>query len=372
MRQALVRARRAAGRVHPNPAVGAVVVRGERVLGAGHTQAAGGPHAEVMALDAARRRHGGRALRGSTLAVTLEPCNHTGRTPPCTEAIVSAAVRRVWIGSRDPHPLVRGRGTRRLRRAGIEVVGGILEDECREHHRGFLSVHERGRPWVILKIAATLDGRLATSAGESRWITGARARDRVHSLREHVDAVLVGSETAVRDDPELTARRGGRERHRPIRVVVDSKLRLPRAARMVSGPDPERTWLLSSRAAPDRRRLALEAAGARVISVRRRGAHLDLAAAFEKLANEGLTTILVEGGGVLGAALLRSDLVDELHWFAAPAWLGGDARPALAELGIARLADRLELDEPRVSQLGGDLYIRGRVLRTGARGRKRR
>jgi diaminohydroxyphosphoribosylaminopyrimidine deaminase/5-amino-6-(5-phosphoribosylamino)uracil reductase len=325
-----------------------------------------------MALEAARRRHGARAVRGATLAVTLEPCNHTGRTPPCTEAILDAGIRRVWVGARDPHPLVRGRGFRRLRRGGVEVVGGVLEDACREHHRGFLAVHERGRPWVTLKLAATLDGRLATASGESRWITGAPARERVHALRSGVDAVMVGSRTALRDDPELTARRGGRVVHRPVRVVVDSRLTLPPTARMLRGVDPGRTWLLASRAAPARRRGALEATGARVLPVRRRGDHLALGAALERLGSEGLTTVLVEGGGVLAAALLRAGLVDELHWFAAPAWLGGDARPALAELGIARLAERVELDEPIVSRVGGDLYIRGRVRRRGARGRPRR
>jgi diaminohydroxyphosphoribosylaminopyrimidine deaminase/5-amino-6-(5-phosphoribosylamino)uracil reductase len=372
MRKALARARHAAGRVHPNPAVGAVVVRGSRVLGGGRTQEAGGPHAEVMALAAARRRHGAAALRGATLAVTLEPCDHTGRTPPCTEAILAAGIRRVWVGARDPHPRVRGRGFRRLRRGGVEVTKGVLEPACREHHRGFLSVHERGRPWVALKLAATLDGRLATVTGESRWITGARARERVHALRHRVDAVLVGSQTALRDDPELTARRAGRVSHRPIRVVVDSRLTLPPRARMLRGADPERTWVLAGRAAPERRRRALEAAGATVLPVRKRAGHLDLGSALERLASEGITTVLVEGGGVLAAALLRADLVDELHWFAAPAWLGGDARPALAELGIARLAERLELDEPIVSRVGGDLYIRGRVRPRGVRRRSGR
>ena len=372
MDRALSRARRASGRVHPNPAVGAAVVRGDRILGAGATRPPGGAHAEVVALESARRRHGASALRGATLVVTLEPCDHTGRTPPCTRAILDAGIRRVWVGARDPHPLVRGRGFRRLRAAGVEVVAGVREAACREHHRGFLAVHERGRPHVMLKLAATLDGRIATKGGESRWITGARARDRVHALRERIDAVMVGAETALRDDPELTARRGGRVRHRPVRVVVDSKLALPVGARMLRGADPERTWLLTSRGAPDRRRRALEAAGARILPVARRGAHLDLRRALGRLAEAGLTTVLAEGGGRLGAALLRADLVDELHWFAAPAWLGADARPALADLGIARLRDRIELDEPTVSRLGPDLYIRGRVRPRRTRGRSAR
>jgi diaminohydroxyphosphoribosylaminopyrimidine deaminase/5-amino-6-(5-phosphoribosylamino)uracil reductase len=372
MRKALALARGGSGRVHPNPAVGAAVVRGSRLLGVGRTQPPGGPHAEVVAIEEARRRHGARALRGATLAVTLEPCNHTGRTPPCTETILAAGLRRVWVGTRDPHPLVKGRGLRRLRRGGIDVEVGVLEPACREHHRGFLSVHERGRPWVLLKLAATLDGRIATRSGESRWITGEAARRRVHALRDQVDAVMIGSGTARRDDPELTARRNGRIVHRPIRLVVDSQLTLPARARMLRSGDPGRTWVLTSRDAPARRRRALERAGARLLDVRRRGGHLDLGRALESAGAEGLTTLLVEGGGQLAAALLRAGLVDELHWFAASAWLGGDARPALGDLGIGRLRDRLELDRPAVSRLGADLYIRGRIRPVRRSGRSMR
>jgi diaminohydroxyphosphoribosylaminopyrimidine deaminase/5-amino-6-(5-phosphoribosylamino)uracil reductase len=373
MRLALAQARRASGRTWPNPPVGAVVVRGERVLGRGYTRPPGGPHAEVVALDAARRRHGAAALRGATLAVTLEPCCFTGRTPPCTDAILAAGIARVLVGQRDPHPRVAGRGLRLLRARGVALATGVLEDACREQHQGFTSVLERGRPFVALKLAATLDGRIATARGESRWITGEAARARVHALRAVSDAVAVGSETARADDPELVARRDGRVVHRPVRVVFDAALTLPPRGRLARAPDPERTWVLAAPDAPAARRRALARAGVRVLDLPRRGGHLDLPRALAALAREGLTTLLVEGGGGLGAALLRAGLVDELHWFTAPSCLGADARPALGPLGVERLDARLALEDVEVRRLGADLYLRGRVARRpGGPGRRRR
>ena len=248
MRLALAQARRARGRSFPNPPVGAVVYRGDRVLGRGYTRPVGGPHAEVVAIERALRRHGARAVRGASLAVTLEPCCHVGRTAPCAELVVQAGLRRVVVGHIDPHRLVAGRGVRRLRREGAQVRVGVLEAECREQHRGFLSVCERGRPFVILKLASSLDGRIATASGESRWITGPEARAAVHRLRERVDAVMVGSGTALADDPELTARRAGRLVHAPVRVLVDSGLRVPPAAKLHRG-EAGRSWVLCARRA---------------------------------------------------------------------------------------------------------------------------
>ena len=238
MRQALAQARRSRGRTAPNPAVGAVVYRGDRVLARGRTQPAGGPHAEVVAIEAALRRHGARALRGASLAVTLEPCAHVGRTAPCTERVIEAGLRRVAVGHVDPYRAVAGRGVARLRRAGLEVRLGVLESECREQHRGFLSVCERGRPFVALKLASTLDGRIATARGESRWITGPASRALVHRLRERVDAVAVGAGTVRADDPELFARRDRRVVHRPLRVVFASQLRVPASSRLFRGSGP--------------------------------------------------------------------------------------------------------------------------------------
>jgi diaminohydroxyphosphoribosylaminopyrimidine deaminase/5-amino-6-(5-phosphoribosylamino)uracil reductase len=363
MRLALEQARRAEGSTFPNPPVGAVVYRGDRILGRGSTRPAGGPHAEIVAMENARRRHGRACLRGASLAVTLEPCCHQGRTPPCTEAVVAAGISQVAVGHRDPSREVGGRGLRRLRARGIRVEVGILEEACRYQHRGFLSCLERGRPWVALKLAASLDGRIATSRGESRWITGPRSRARVHQLRARADAILVGSATVRMDDPELTVRRDGRVVRRPIRVLVDSGLVAPAGSRLFGGDDAAHTWVLTSSRAPALRRRRLEAGGVRVLQVPRRGRHLDLSRGLARLAREGLTSILVEGGGGLAAALLRENLVDELHWFAAAALIGGDGRPAVAALRLARLSSRIRFELRSVRRLGEDLYLHGLTVR---------
>ena len=364
MRLALGQARRASGRTFPNPPVGAVVFRGDRVLARGFTRPAGSPHAEVVALDAATRRWGARGVRGASMAVTLEPCAHHGRTPPCARRVAESGLRRVYVGHRDPHVRVGGRGLRVLRRAGLDVQVDVLEEECREQHRGFLSVCERGRPFVSLKLAASLDGRIATASGESRWISGEAARARVHGLRARTDAIAVGSGTAVADDPELSARRGGRVVHRPVRVVVDSRLRLPLASRLLRS-EAERTWVLCASGAAAARRRAIEATGARLLDVPRRQGHLDLRRGLAALARAGLTDVLVEGGGGLAAALLREDLVDEIHWFVSAKLIGGDGRAALGPLSARSLASVPRLIDVRVRRVGEDLHLRGRIERTG-------
>jgi diaminohydroxyphosphoribosylaminopyrimidine deaminase/5-amino-6-(5-phosphoribosylamino)uracil reductase len=358
MQLALAQARRASGRTFPNPAVGAVVVRGERVLGAGETQPPGSAHAEVRAIRQAQRRHGERALQGATLAVTLEPCSHHGRTPPCTDAIRAAGVSRVWIGARDPHPLVSGRGIRALRRAGIAVVTGVCAEECAYQHRGFFSVQERGRPWVALKLAATLDGRIATARGESQWITGEEARAHAHRLRDEADAVMVGAGTARADDPSLTVRdRGGEVTRVPVRVVLDGRLATPPRLALFRDAYATRTWLLTGHGHPARALASRTANGARALEAPRRDRHVDLPRALGQLAGAGLTQILVEGGGGLAAALLRAGLVDELHWFLAPSVLGGDARPAVAALGLAKLSQRVRFEIADMRRFGPDLYV---------------
>jgi len=363
MRLALRAARAVEGRTHPNPPVGAVVFRGDRVLGRGATRPIGGAHAEVVALEAASKRHGASSLRGASMAVTLEPCCHTGRTGPCTGAIVEAGLRRVYVGHTDPHPGVAGRGLRELRRAGLEVEVGVLEAECRRQHRGFLTVCEQRRPFVMLKLASSLDGRIALANGESRWITGPQARAIAHKLRARADAILVGSRTALADDPELTARKGDRVVAHPIRVLLDSRLRVPPTAKLYTR-GAERTWVLMGKSAAASRRKALARTDARLLSVATRGGHIDAKPALMRLAREGLTQVLVEGGGELAAALLRRQLVDEIHWFVAPRVLGGDARASVGTLGLSRLASSPGV-EPRVGKAGRDVYIRGGVNYTG-------
>ncbi len=346
------------GTTWPNPSVGAVVFRGEKILGRGRTRPVGGDHAEIVALASARRRVGDRGLRGASLAVTLEPCAVQGRTGPCVEALVEAGLRRVFIGCRDSNPKVNGRGVRQLRRSGIEVEM-LSNRACRLQHRGFLSVQERGRPFVSLKLAATLDGRIATAQGESRWITGPKARRFVHDLRARSDAILIGADTVLADDPRLDARRPGKPRLRPVRVLVDSRLRVPLEARLYRGRDVDRTWVLCSRQA--RGRKARLDRGARILETPAREGHVDLRRALARLAREGLTEVLVEGGGELAAALLRRELVDELHWFTAPSLIGGDGRPSLGALGLRALSSATFLRDLRTRQLDSDVLFSGSI-----------
>jgi len=350
MREALAAAKRARLRTAPNPTVGALVVRNGRVIARGATRGLEA-HAEALALARA-----GAAARGATLYVTLEPCAHWGRTPPCVEAVIAARPRRVVIGLVDPDPRTRGASVRALERAGIAVRTGVLLDACARHHEGFLSRVLRGRPFTSLKLAASLDGRIATQTGESRWITSAPARAFVHRLRAGTDAVVVGSETLLADDPELSARRGSRVLRRPLRVVVDSRLRTPVSARILAARRPETAVILCARDAPARRRARLERAGARVIAVRQRGDHLDLAAAWRELGRLGVNECLVEGGGGLAAALLRAGLVDRMHFILAPLLIGGDGRAVLAGLGVLRLREALRPKRWTARRLGPDLH----------------
>jgi diaminohydroxyphosphoribosylaminopyrimidine deaminase/5-amino-6-(5-phosphoribosylamino)uracil reductase len=272
----------------------------------------------------------------------------------------ASGVARVFVGQLDPNPKVRGGGVRRLRRAGLDVRVGVLEEECRAQHRGFVSTVTRGRPFVTLKLAATLDGRIATAAGASRWITGPAARAHVHRLRARSDAVMVGSGTARADDPTLTARRDGRVVHRPVRVLLDSGLRVPTTARLYA-EDAARTWVLCSRGAPASRRRDVAARGARLLPMRPRGGRIPLDAALARLGAEGLGTLLVEGGGDLAAALLRAGLVDELVWFVAPRLLGADARPAIGPLAVRELDAAPAFAIERVARLGPDLLVEARA-----------
>jgi diaminohydroxyphosphoribosylaminopyrimidine deaminase/5-amino-6-(5-phosphoribosylamino)uracil reductase len=352
MREALRLAARARGSTAPNPMVGAVLVRGGRALARGWHRAAGEPHAEALALERA-----GRAARGATLYVTLEPCAHWGRTPPCVDAVLAARPARVVLGMRDPDPRTAGRSARRLRAAGIEVDVGVLEDACRELNAGFVSRVRRGRPFTQLKLALSLDGRIATRSGDSRWITGSAARAQGHLLRRAVDAVAVGSKTVLADDPALTARSGRRIVARPRRIAIDSRLVTPPGARLLDPRDPGRAWILTARGAPRERRRRLERAGARVLEVPGRRGRLDLRAAWQTLGREGLNDVLVEGGGGLAAALLRAGLVDRIHLFVAPLLIGADGRPAIGELGVGRLDRALRLARVRARRIGQDGWL---------------
>lgn len=354
MRRAVALAERALGRTSPNPAVGAVVVRGGRVVGEGWTRPVGGPHAEIVAL----RRAGTRA-RGATLYVTLEPCSHHGRTPPCADAVIAAGIARVVVAVGDPNPRVRGRGLRALQRAGVTLTTGVLAEEAGEVSAWFRHWIVRHRPFVILKLAASLDGRIATATGESRWISGPAARRWVHGLRNRIDAVMVGSGTVLADDPALTCRmRGGRD---PVRVVVDGGLRISPRARLLRQRSAAATIVATTARAATARGRAFARAGAEVVVVPGRGPRVDLAALLRLLGERGVVSVLVEGGGELAAALLRARLVDRVAIVTAPILLGGDGRPMLGGLGLRRLAGAPRLVGSRVVSLGPDLLREGPV-----------
>jgi len=351
MRTALRLAERGLGTVWPNPSVGCVIVNAGEVVGRGWTQAGGRPHGETEALARANAR-----ARGATAYVTLEPCCHWGKTPPCTDALIAGGIARVVMPIEDPDPRVAGRGVARLRAAGITVDVGLLARDAAEVNAGFLSRLTRGRPLVTLKLATTLDGRIATSTGESRWITGEAARSRAHLLRATHDAVMVGSNTVVADDPLLTCRLAGLERRSPVRIVVDGHLRVPLTARIVVGAREPPTWLLVGAGADTARREAFAECGVELIETRRaETGELDLVDGLKELGRRGITRLLVEGGGGLAAALLAADLVDRVLWFRAPLVLGGDGRAAVAALGLAALDEAPRFERRAIEPVGDDV-----------------
>jgi diaminohydroxyphosphoribosylaminopyrimidine deaminase/5-amino-6-(5-phosphoribosylamino)uracil reductase len=333
MRAALALARRGLGTTWPNPSVGCVIVKAGRVVGRAFTAPGGRPHAEPAALDMA-----GPEAMGATAYVTLEPCCHWGQTPPCTDALIAAGIARVVIAARDPDPRVDSQGIARLRAAGIAVTEGVLADDAREPLAGFALRTTQGRPLVTLKLASTLDGRIATHGGESQWITGPEARRMAHALRGRHDAVMVGVGTVLADNPELTCRIPGFRPTPVVRIVADSHLRTSLSCRLARTAGEAPTWMLIRDGADPARREAFTNLGCTVMPVQAGSAGIDLTQAMQALGKAGLTRLLVEGGGQIAAALLRADLVDRIAWFHAPAVMGGDGWPSVQAFGIETLA----------------------------------
>jgi len=351
MRAALALARRGLGQVWPNPTVGCVLVRDGEVVGRGWTQPGGRPHGETEAL----RRAGARAA-GATAFVSLEPCCHWGKTPPCTDALAAAGVARVVLPIEDPDPRVAGQGIARLRAAGIAVETGLCAEAASEINAGFLLRIATGRPLVTLKLAASLDGRIATASGQSRCITGEPARERAHLLRASHDAVMVGSNTVQTDDPELTCRLPGLEQRSPVRIVVDGRLRVPLTARVVVAARRTPTWFIIREDADETRRKVFADCGVEtiVVPVTQTG-ELDLAAGLAELGSRGLTRVLAEGGSRFAAALISADLVDRLAWFHAPSIIGGDGLAAVAAFGVAHLAAAPRFERLSLETVGKDV-----------------
>lgn len=347
---------RGLGWVWPNPAVGCVIVKGGRILGRGWTQDGGRPHAEPMALAQA-----GAQAQGATAYVSLEPCAHHGQTPPCAEALIAAGVTRVVTALTDPDPRVAGRGHAMLQAAGMSVTTGVLAGQAEDRQRGFLTRIRRGRPMVTLKLATSLDGRIATATGESRWITGPEARRLVHAMRMSHDAVMVGAGTARTDDPLLTVRDMG-ARHQPVRIVVSRMLDLPRHGHLAGSVTDAPLWLVHGAAAPDEARQAWASAGARLIEVAQDGQGIAPSALLTTLGDIGLTRVFCEGGGQLAAALLAADLVDEVCQFTAGLALGGSGLAAIAALPHAHLADAPRFQLTSVQAIGPDTLARWQVV----------
>jgi diaminohydroxyphosphoribosylaminopyrimidine deaminase/5-amino-6-(5-phosphoribosylamino)uracil reductase len=352
---ALRLAGRALGTTAPNPAVGCLIVcesdGGPIVVARGATAKSGRPHAETVALGRA-----GEAAKGATAYVSLEPCSHRGATPPCANALVEAGISRAVIATSDPDPRVSGRGLAVLRQARMTVHVGVREAEARRLNAGFFMCATEGRPLVTLKIASSLDGRIATHTGESRWITGESARRTAHALRAQHDAVMVGSATALNDDPELLCRLPGLEDRVPVRIVADGRLRLPLTGRLVREAERTPVWVLT-RADSDRtRRQALAQCGVTLIDVPvDKDQVLDLGAALKLLAARGLTRLLVEGGARLAGALFRARLVDRVAWFHSNLVLGGDATPAIAGLGLKALTEAPRFSLASSTRFGEDM-----------------
>jgi diaminohydroxyphosphoribosylaminopyrimidine deaminase / 5-amino-6-(5-phosphoribosylamino)uracil reductase len=361
MRRTLELAAKALGRTSPNPVVGAVIVRNGRIIGEGFHRRAGLPHAEREAL-----RRITETARGATIYVNLEPCSHYGRTPPCADALIEAGIKRVVVGMVDPNPLVQGRGLRRLRRAGIAVATGVLREECERLNEDFACFIRTGRPFVTLKLAASLDGRIAAASGDSQWISGEQSRRVVHELRNRVDAILVGAETVRNDDPRLTCRmRGGRD---PLRVVLDGRLSITPSARVCTQPSTAPTLIATSEDhGRGEKQAQLEAQGVQVVCLPGKNGQVPLRPLLVELGRRGHKSVLIEGGGRIAAAALREGVVDKVLFFYAPLLLGGEGRAMIGPLGIDRVAAGQKLHTITVERIGKDILVAAYIGEKGNR-----
>jgi len=332
--------------------VGAVLARGGKIIATGFHRRAGEDHAEIVAL----KRAGARA-KGATLYINLEPCSHHGRTPPCARALIGAGIKEVVAGMEDPNPLVAGVGFRQLRRAGIRVRAGILEEECRRLNEAYVKYITRRLPFVTLKLAVSLDGKIAAATGDSRWISSEDSRRMVHQLRNQIDAVMVGVGTVIADDPQLTCRiSNGRN---PWRVVLDSRLRTPLSAQLLRQADPEKTVIVTGAHSRRKKINALEALGAQVWQVKLRRGRIPWAAVLKRLAAQGMVSAMIEGGATTAAWALQEKIVDRILFFYAPMILGGDGRVMIDRLGVKRVREAIRVGDIEVRKSGGDTLVCG-------------
>lgn len=361
MRQALHIAGFAEGRTSPNPLVGAVVVRNNRIVGQGWHRKAGTPHAEIHALNQA-----GELAQGADLYVTLEPCSHHGRTGPCTEAIIHAGIKRVVVAMTDPNPIVSGQGIARIRQAGIEVEEGVLAEEAAKQNEVFIKWITTGMPFGVFKTAMTMDGKIAAASGQSQWISGSDAREHVHRLRDRYDAIFTGIGTIIADNPQLTTRlpEGG---NNPARVIVDSLGRIPLSAKVLTDGQARTIIAVSARAPADKVG-QLRALGAEVVQIEETAGRLDLRRLFQWLGKQQITSILIEGGATVAASALESNLIDKVCWFIAPKILGGVTAPGpIGGTGILEIESAIGLEDIEVQPIGADTMITAYIARREGR-----
>lgn len=356
MREALRQAKKGLGRTSPNPAVGAVIVRRGKIVASGHHKRAGEAHAEIEALS----EIGGEATSEDTLYVNLEPCNHYGRTPPCTEAILKSGIKRLVIGMRDPNPNVSGGGCQFLAEKGIKIESGVLETECRQLNEAFLKFSATGRPFVIAKSALTMDGWTATSIGHSQWITNERSRQFVHRLRDRADGVMVGIGTVLTDDPLLTTRLKRRRGRDPIRVIVDTHLKIPADARVLNTESSSMTLIAVGSDLPAERLQRIQGDGVSSVICPTKDGRLDLAALMDILGGMDISSLLVEGGSAIIGSMVRERLIDKFYIFKAPKILGGsDGIPMASGPGPKRLDECVILKNIKVRRFGDDILVTG-------------
>ncbi len=355
MEHALALASKARGRTSPNPLVGAVIVRDGEIVGEGYHRKAGDAHAEIHALNQAKK-----LAEGATMYVTLEPCCHWGRTPPCTESVIHAKLANLFVAMKDPNPQVAGNGIRQLEAAGIPVQVGICEEESRQLNEVFIKYITTQRPFVILKSAISLDGKIATASGESQWITSEASRLKGHQVRAQVDAILVGVGTVLQDNPALTARLPEKQNEDPTRVVVDSHGRTPLGAKVFNPDSNAGTLIAVTENAPLAKIEALKSAGADVLIIEEKEGRVCLSALMQALGRREITSVLIEGGGEINAAALQAGIVDKLMFFVAPKLIGGKNAPGpIGGVGIVRLAEAFELRDVKTSHIGADFLIEG-------------
>lgn len=356
---AIAEARKGQGRTSPNPCVGAVITRDGEIVSKGYHRKAGKPHAEREAIAAASREN--RNLSGTTLYVTLEPCNHTGRTPPCTEAILETGISRVVVGMLDPNPIVDGSGIERLRGAGVEVTCGVMEEECKDLNRPFITSVTHGRPWIVMKAGVSLDGRLNYRRGNGGAITGATARQEVHKLRDRLDAILVGWKTVAIDNPSLTARIPGKKTQDPVRVIVDSRLELSPDAPVFSLASDSPTWVVCAESADQSRCDFFLEKGIPLLKIPVKSGELDLTLLMKNLLQKGICSVLVEGGGGVHGSFLRQKLVDFAYLFYAPIFAGNGGVSLVEHICGESREVVPQLLAYKVKRLGNDFLVSGAV-----------